>query len=126
MPTYEYECTRCGERLEVKQSMKDDPLKDCPACHTASLRKLLSAPAFQLKGTGWYVTDFRNNKQDKDKVKNEDNKTTDTAAATDDKKADKADKADKTDKTDSATATTSKKPESTPTPSTTTTSSADS
>lgn len=122
MPTYEYECTSCGKRLEVKQSMKDDPLKDCPACHAASLRKLISAPAFQLKGTGWYVTDFRNNnKPEKDKAKNEESKTAETTA-TDDKKADKTEKTDNL----SATATAAKKSETAPTASTTTTAASES
>ncbi|RMD78436.1 MAG: zinc ribbon domain-containing protein [Gammaproteobacteria bacterium] len=59
MPIYEYECQACGHRLEALQRLSDDPLTDCPACGEAKLVKLVSAAAFQLKGTGWYVTDFR-------------------------------------------------------------------
>lgn len=63
MPTYEYQCTACGHQMESFQKITDLPLTDCPVCHQSKLQKILSAAAFQLKGTGWYVTDFR----DKDK-----------------------------------------------------------
>lgn len=59
MPIYEYQCESCGHRLEKIQKMADDPLKDCPACDTPSLKKLVSAAAFRLKGGGWYETDFK-------------------------------------------------------------------
>jgi len=59
MPIYEYECGKCGHRLEAIQKMSDPVLKDCPACGQAALRKLMSAAGFQLKGTGWYATDFK-------------------------------------------------------------------
>lgn len=59
MPIYEYECSACGHRLEAIQKLSDAPLQECPACHKPALKKLLSAAAFQLKGTGWYVTDFK-------------------------------------------------------------------
>lgn len=57
MPIYEYQCEDCGERTEVLQRMSDPPLAECPACEGA-VRKLISAPAFQFKGSGWYVTDY--------------------------------------------------------------------
>ncbi|HKY34255.1 MAG TPA: FmdB family zinc ribbon protein [Candidatus Polarisedimenticolia bacterium] len=57
MPLYEYECTRCGKRVEVIQKFSDPALTRCSACKGA-LRKLLSAPAIQFKGSGWYVTDY--------------------------------------------------------------------
>lgn len=60
MPIYEYQCTACGHHLESFQKMSDEPLKDCPECHKATLQKQISAAGFQLKGTGWYATDFRN------------------------------------------------------------------
>lgn len=63
MPIYEYQCDACGHRLEKIQKMADDPLTDCPACETASLKKLVSAAAFRLKGTGWYETDFKTGKK---------------------------------------------------------------
>ncbi|MHB8623585.1 MAG: FmdB family zinc ribbon protein [Sulfuricaulis sp.] len=59
MPIYEYECRSCGHRLEVIQKMNDPLLKDCPACGQATLKKLMSAAGFHLKGTGWYATDFK-------------------------------------------------------------------
>jgi putative FmdB family regulatory protein len=60
MPIYEYACSACGHHLEVMQSIKDAPLSQCPKCKKRKLKKLVSAAGFQLKGTGWYVTDFRN------------------------------------------------------------------
>lgn len=60
MPIYEYACQQCGHELEALQKMSDDPLKDCPECGKAELKKLISAVGFQLKGSGWYETDFKN------------------------------------------------------------------
>ena len=60
MPIYEYRCAACGHELEALQKLSEAPLRDCPACHKAELRKRVSAAGFQLKGSGWYVTDFRN------------------------------------------------------------------
>ncbi len=60
MPIYEYQCTACGHQLEAFQKMSEDALKNCPECHQETLQKLISAAGFQLKGTGWYATDFRN------------------------------------------------------------------
>jgi putative FmdB family regulatory protein len=57
MPIYEYECRKCGHRLEVMQRVSDPPRKRCPECGGA-LKKLISAPAIQFKGSGWYVTDY--------------------------------------------------------------------
>jgi len=58
MPIYEYQCTLCHHQLEAFQKMTEDPLKDCPNCHKPGLTKLVSASGFQLKGSGWYVTDY--------------------------------------------------------------------
>lgn len=60
MPIYEYRCASCGHELEALQKLTDAQLVDCPACHKPELRKLVSAAGFKLKGSGWYVTDFRN------------------------------------------------------------------
>jgi len=57
MPIYEYECLACGKRSEVLQRASDPPLGECPECG-GQVRKLISAPAFQFKGSGWYVTDY--------------------------------------------------------------------
>lgn len=61
MPLYEYECLNCGKRTEVLQKMSDAPLATCPTCG-GEVKKLLSAPAVQFKGTGWYVTDYAGKK----------------------------------------------------------------
>ena len=65
MPFYEYECPNCGYRDEVLQKITDKPLKKCPSCGKNSLRKLMSAPVFRLKGSGWYETDFKSDKENK-------------------------------------------------------------
>ena len=59
MPIYEYRCSSCGHELETLQKFADAPLTECPACKAATLVKLVSAAGFQLKGSGWYATDFR-------------------------------------------------------------------
>jgi len=65
MPFYEYECPNCGYRDEVLQKITDKPLTKCPSCGKSSLRKLMSAPVFRLKGSGWYETDFKSDKDNK-------------------------------------------------------------
>ena len=60
MPIYEYQCQECGHEFEVMQRMSDDLLTTCPACNKNALKKLISLVGFQLKGTGWYETDFKN------------------------------------------------------------------
>jgi putative FmdB family regulatory protein len=59
MPIYEYRCSSCGHELESIQKLSDPPLVVCPACHKDALVKLVSAAGFQLKGSGWYATDFK-------------------------------------------------------------------
>ena len=59
MPIYEYRCDSCGHELEAMQKIADDPLTDCPECNQPELKKLISAVAFRLKGSGWYETDFK-------------------------------------------------------------------
>jgi putative FmdB family regulatory protein len=59
MPIYEYRCAQCAHELESLQRLSDAPLVTCPACGKDALRKLVSAAGFQLKGSGWYATDFR-------------------------------------------------------------------
>ena len=65
MPFYEYECPHCGYDEEVLQKINDKPLKKCPSCGKKGLRKLMSAPVFRLKGSGWYETDFKGDKENK-------------------------------------------------------------
>jgi putative FmdB family regulatory protein len=57
MPIYEYRCEKCGNQFEIIQKFSDRPLKACPSCK-GKLTKLISQTAFQLKGSGWYVTDY--------------------------------------------------------------------
>lgn len=65
MPIYEYRCAACGHTLDALQKMADAPLKDCPDCEKPSLKRLMSAPSFRLKGGGWYETDFKSDKEKK-------------------------------------------------------------
>ena len=59
MPIYAYQCESCGHAKDVLQKMSDAPLTDCPACGAPAFRKQLTAAGFQLKGSGWYATDFK-------------------------------------------------------------------
>jgi putative FmdB family regulatory protein len=65
MPFYEYECQACKFYTEVMQKITDAPLTKCPSCGKRALRKLVSAPAFRLKGSGWYETDFKSAQENK-------------------------------------------------------------
>ena len=59
MPIYAYKCDSCGHAKDVLQKMSDPLLTDCPACGASTFKKQLTAAGFQLKGSGWYVTDFK-------------------------------------------------------------------
>lgn len=61
MPIYAYKCTACGHAEDVLQKISDAPLTVCPSCGQAAYAKQVTAAGFQLKGSGWYVTDFRGN-----------------------------------------------------------------
>ncbi len=65
MPFYEYECQACKFYTEVMQKITDAPLTKCPSCGKRALRKLVSAPVFRLKGSGWYETDFKSAQENK-------------------------------------------------------------
>ena len=65
MPFYEYECANCKYYTEVLQKVSDPPLTKCPSCGKKSFKKLISAPVFRLKGSGWYETDFKSDKENK-------------------------------------------------------------
>jgi len=65
MPFYEYECQACKFYTEVMQKISDAPLTRCPSCGKRRLKKLVSAPVFRLKGSGWYETDFKSDKEGK-------------------------------------------------------------
>jgi putative FmdB family regulatory protein len=60
MPIYEYRCGNCGHQQEFLQKVSDSPLTECPECKKPSFSKMVTAAGFQLKGSGWYATDFRN------------------------------------------------------------------
>jgi putative FmdB family regulatory protein len=60
MPIYEYRCAACGRRYDALQKVSDTTLTECPHCGAAALNKALTAAGFQLKGSGWYATDFKN------------------------------------------------------------------
>ena len=64
MPIYEYRCEACNHEFDVMQRMSDDPLTECPECHAQSLRKLVSAAGFRLKGSGWYKTESKSGSKD--------------------------------------------------------------
>ncbi|HTV52097.1 MAG TPA: zinc ribbon domain-containing protein [Steroidobacteraceae bacterium] len=65
MPFYEYECQSCKFYTEVMQKISDPPLAKCPSCGKRTMQKLVSAPVFRLKGSGWYETDFKSDKEEK-------------------------------------------------------------
>ena len=60
MPIYEYQCTNCNHHFDLMQKISEEPVKQCPECSEDKVIKLISAAGFQLKGTGWYATDFKN------------------------------------------------------------------
>lgn len=67
MPIYDFNCTACGHQDEMMRKISDASTMDCPSCHQETFSKMLSAPNFQLNGTGWYATDFKNNNKPKPK-----------------------------------------------------------
>lgn len=91
MPIYAYKCESCGHAKDVLQKISDAPLTDCPQCGASSFKKQVTAASFQLKGSGWYATDFRGGDSPAQASKSADteaarpagtdNKAADTAAA---------------------------------------------
>jgi putative FmdB family regulatory protein len=71
MPIYEYRCASCGHQQEYLQKLSDTPLTVCPQCGKPTFSKMVTAAGFQLKGSGWYVTDFRNKPSSKPGAKSE-------------------------------------------------------
>lgn len=68
MPIYEYRCSSCGTQKDVMQKISDAPLTDCPECGKPTFSKQLTAAGFQLKGSGWYATDFKSGSKSKDET----------------------------------------------------------
>lgn len=87
MPIYEYQCDACGHQLETMQKFSEAPLTTCPTCHKESLKKLISNTSFQLKGTGWYVTDTRDKGKPKPATTTE---STETKATTENTESSKS------------------------------------
>lgn len=81
MPIYEYQCTECGHKMDKFQKMDSPPITTCPQCNNESMKKMVTAAAFQLKGGGWYETDFKDKKPK--------SKPEDTASADSSKKTEK-------------------------------------
>lgn len=96
MPFYEYQCSRCGHHHEELQKVTDKPLRKCPECGRLTLKRLMSAPLFRLKGGGWYETDFKSDKEGKRNIAGEKEpavaktESTDKPVATPAKKVDEA------------------------------------
>lgn len=95
MPIYAYKCSACGHTKDALQKMSDAPLTDCPACGQATFSKQVTAAGFQLKGGGWYVTDFKSGNQAAPAAKADGDATaapasTDGAAAKPETKSDSA------------------------------------
>ena len=94
MPLYEYECEACQNRFERIQKFSDPPVEVCPKCGKGPVRKLISSPAIQFKGSGWYITDYaKKSSTDASGAGSSDRK---------DKKAGTGDKSDSTTKPDSS------------------------
>ncbi len=93
VPIYEYQCTKCGEVFEAFQRITDEPLTQCKFCHS-SVEKLISQSSFQLKGSGWYLTDYANRSSsgstDKTKASEGSEKETKPKASTEAKSSDKS------------------------------------
>lgn len=81
MPIYEYQCTSCSHHFDLMQKISDEPVKQCPVCYKNTVIKLISAAGFQLKGTGWYATDFKskNSKPQDASTRNDDSVATEKA-----------------------------------------------
>ena len=108
MPLYEYQCDACGHRFEIIQKFSDSPAEVCASCGRGPVHRLVSSPAIQFKGSGWYITDYAQK-----------GKSGSSSGET----GDKSDKAEKAEKADKAEGKTEKKSD-TPSPSTSTPSSA--
>jgi putative FmdB family regulatory protein len=94
MPLYEYECEACHNRFERIQKFSDPPVETCPTCGKGPVRKLISSPAIQFKGSGWYITDYAK------KSSSDAGSTGGSGGDKKEKKAEKGDTGDSTAKTD--------------------------
>ena len=112
MPLYEYECDACGERFELIQKFSDGPPEACPKCGKGPVQRLVSSPAFQFKGSGWYITDYARKgtspegESSKGESSKGDSKKADTASSAGDSSGDSK----KADSTPAASSTAAKPP----------------
>ena len=92
MPIYEYRCSSCGHRQDFLQKLSEPPLTDCPECKQSTFSKQVTAAGFQLKGTGWYATDFKNgsSKPSSAKEGSSDIKSSDSGSSSESTKSDAA------------------------------------
>ena len=81
MPIYAYRCSNCGHQKDVLQKFSDPPLTACPSCHEQGFARQVTAAAFQLKGSGWYVTDFRDGNKGAQKSSDADKTGADSGTA---------------------------------------------
>ncbi len=100
MPIYEYRCESCDHKLEKLQRMSEGDLVDCPECKRPALKRLVSAPAFRLKGSGWYETDFK--KDNKRNLADESVKDTSSGSSAKDTSAGSSTKTEKASSGDTA------------------------
>ena len=107
MPIYEYRCGSCSHELDALQKISDSPLRKCPECGKLTLRRLMSAPSFRLKGGGWYETDFKGDKDKKRNLVETSSSESSSESSESSKSADSA-KSDTAAKTDAATKETKK------------------
>lgn len=94
MPFYEYECQNCKFYSELLQKISDPPLEKCPSCGKKTMKKLISAPVFRLKGAGWYETDFKSDNENKRNLADADKEESKPAASSEESSGAKSDKKD--------------------------------
>ncbi|HEY7930538.1 MAG TPA: zinc ribbon domain-containing protein [Steroidobacteraceae bacterium] len=97
MPFYEYQCSQCAHSFEALQKISDAPLKKCPSCGRNTLKKLVSAPVFRLKGSGWYETDFKSDQERKRNLAGAEGPSGDGSAGAENKPKSEADSTVKAD-----------------------------
>jgi len=105
MPLYEYECEACHNRFERIRKFSDPPVDTCPTCGKGPVRKLISSPAIQFKGSGWYITDYAK------KSSSDAGSTGGSGGDKKEKKTEKSDKGDSTAETDASSSSSSNKSE---------------
>jgi putative FmdB family regulatory protein len=118
MPFYEYECSNCKFYTEVMQKISDAPLTKCPSCGKKTMKKLVSAPVFRLKGAGWYETDFKSDKEGKRNLAGADKDDSGAKADSDAAESKGSESAKSESKPDSAAEAPKKADKAQPTPST--------